>query len=72
MKPTEEKSIDELGHKSLSSKIGNEFYYYKALDVVAMRDTMAEYFTVMSRAKMGGNKGIHKPTSGNPNSLRSM
>ena len=70
MNPKKEKSIDEMDHKSLSSKIGNEFYYYKALDVVAMRDTMAEYFTVISRAKMGGNRGIHKPTSGNPDRLR--
>lgn len=25
-----------------------------------------------NREVMGGNEGIHKPTSGNPNSLRSM
>ena len=72
MNPKEEKSIDELDHKSLSSKIDNGFYYYSALDVVVMRDTIGEYFMVMSRARMGGNKGIHMPTSGNPNSLRSM
>lgn len=69
MNPKEEKSIDELDYKSLSSKIDNVFYYYPALDVISMRDTMKEYFIVMSRAKMGGDEGIHMLTS--VHSLRS-
>jgi len=33
--------------------------------------TMEEFTTVMARVDMGGDEGIHKPTSGNPDSLRS-
>jgi hypothetical protein len=31
---------------------------------------MARVDTVMARVDMGGNEGIHKPTSGNPDRLR--
>jgi hypothetical protein len=33
--------------------------------------TMKEFRKVIARADMGGSEGIHKPTSGNPDSLRS-
>jgi len=32
--------------------------------------TMNEFSMVMARADMGGNEGVHKPTSGNPDRLR--
>ena len=41
-----------------------------SVDINSFEKTMKEYSNVMARAQMGGNEGIHKPTSGNPDRLR--
>lgn len=60
MNPKKESSI------YASYAIYNDFI----IDTNLFEKTMEEFCTVMARNDMGGNEGIHKPTSGNPDRLR--
>ena len=65
MNPKKESSIYAMSKGELLTNY-NDFI----IDTNLFEKTMEEFTTVMSRVDMGGNEGIHKPTSGNPDRLR--
>lgn len=68
MHPEKEKRIFETITKY--TLLSDLQYGDFSIDTDILEKTMEEFTTVMARNDMGGNEGIHKPTSGNPDRLR--
>jgi hypothetical protein len=65
MHPNKQDSVYGMYLESLVHKINQNYFNMDDFDKALMARRME-----IARAEMGGDEGIHKPTSGNPDRLR--